>query len=262
MGKRTEYAPGTFSYVELGTTDAAAAKEFYGGLLGWEFDDVEIGDGLVYSMIGSGGDNYGGLYEMGEEMRGRGVPPNWLNYVTVESADDAAAKAEAAGGGIHAPAFDVMDLGRSAVLTDPAGAVFAVWKPGKSIGATRVNDIGCLCWNELWTSDIDGAAAFYAELFGWGVEPVDTGEGGPPYMTITNGEARNGGITVLPDEGGASPSWVPYFAVESVESAAGQVGELGGTVVAGPITVGVGEIAVALDPQGAAFALFEGEVDD
>ena len=262
MGARSEYAPGAFSWAELATSDAAAAKQFYGSLFGWEADDRPISENAFYTMLGRGGDHFCALYEMDDAMRGRGVPPNWLSYVTVEDADAAGAKAEASGGGIHAPAFDVMSFGRMAVLTDPAGAVFAVWQPREHIGATRVNDIGCLCWNELWTSNMDGAASFYSDLFGWKTDDMDTGEQGPPYKVIMNGDRSNGGITILPDEGGAPPNWVPYFGVESCEAAAAKVGELGGTVVAGPVAAGPGTIAVALDTQGAAFALYEGQFDD
>ena len=50
MGTRTEYAPGTFSWVDLSTSDAAAAKEFYGGLFAWEFEGSEMPGGGVYTM--------------------------------------------------------------------------------------------------------------------------------------------------------------------------------------------------------------------
>ncbi len=122
MGKRTSYAPGTFSWVDLATTDAAAAKSFYTGLYGWETEDTDAGDGAVYTMCRIDGDAVCGLFEMSEEMRATGVPPNWTSYVTVADADAAAARAKELGGGAIDDAFDVLDAGRMAVLKDPQGA--------------------------------------------------------------------------------------------------------------------------------------------
>ena len=76
----------------------------------------------------------------------------------------------AAGGGVLAPPMDVMDLGKMAIFTDTTGAAFGVWQPGTFIGAARVNGAGALCWNELGTRDVEGAKAFYGEVFGWTVQ--------------------------------------------------------------------------------------------
>ena len=92
MGERTSYAPGTFSWVELGTTDAAGAKAFYGKLFGWEADDSPAGDGAVYTMFSKGGLHVAGMYELSDDMRGRGVPPHWASYVTVEDVGATAAR--------------------------------------------------------------------------------------------------------------------------------------------------------------------------
>ena len=78
-GERTSYAPGTFSWVDLATTDAAAAKAFYAGMFGWEMEDNDAGGGAVYTMCRLDGDAVAGLYEMTEEMRATGAPPNWLS---------------------------------------------------------------------------------------------------------------------------------------------------------------------------------------
>ena len=159
MGKRTSYAPGTFSWVDLGTTDAAAAKAFYSGMFGWEMEDTDAG-GAVYTLCRLDGDAVAGLYEMSEEMRSSGASPNWLSYVTVADADAAVARVKELGGSAIDDAFGVMDVGRMAVLTDPQGAVFAVWEPRSRIGAERVNDPGCLTINELATPDLAAAHAF------------------------------------------------------------------------------------------------------
>lgn len=71
------------------------------------------------------------------------------------------------GGSVFAPAFDVMEAGRMAVLADPGGAVFAAWQPKDNPGAGLVNAHGALSLNQLNTRDPDAAVAFYSELFGW-----------------------------------------------------------------------------------------------
>jgi predicted enzyme related to lactoylglutathione lyase len=106
-----------------------------------------------------------GLSAQPEMMKG--MPPVWTSYVSVKSADDAVKKAESLGGKALAPAFDVMDAGRMAIIGDPTGAVIAVWQPNKHFGAKLANEPGSLCWNELNTHDSDKATAFYTELFDW-----------------------------------------------------------------------------------------------
>ena len=258
MGKRTSYAPGTFSWVDLATTDAAAAKAFYGGMFGWEMEDTDAG-GAVYTMCRLDGDAVAGLYEMSEEMRATGAPPNWLSSVTVEDADAAVARINELGGGAIDDAFDLMEFGRMAVLRDPQGAVFAVWQPGLRIGAERVNDVGCLCINELTTTDLDGARSFYTGAFGWTTETIDTGPGGPEIVSVYNDGTLNANFSAA--RPGEPPHWRPYFAVDSADAAVARVRELGGTTLLEPVQVPAGSFAIARDPQGAVFALFAGELD-
>ncbi len=140
---------------------------------------------------------------------------------------------------------------------DPQGAVFAVWQPRERIGAERVNDVGCLCMNELATSDMEAARSFYGRLFGWTIEVSDgTREG--PWM-VSNGENINGSLFAAPD--GAPAHWRTCFTVESTERSLARVRELGGRQLGEPLDIGHGSVAMALDPQGALFTMFAGEVD-
>ncbi len=101
------------------------------------------------------------------EERSHGVPPHWMIYIQVEKADAAAAKAQQLGGKVLAPAFDVMDAGRMAVVQDPTGASFCVWQVKKDTGIGIANVAGTLCWADLSTPDAKRASAFYSGLFGW-----------------------------------------------------------------------------------------------
>jgi predicted enzyme related to lactoylglutathione lyase len=256
MGKRTEYAPGTFSYVELSTSDAEAAKAFYGGLFGWAFDDTPLPEeagGGVYTTCKVQGDTVAAIF------KGDGsLPVHWNNYVTVESADDAQAKAAELGGRVMMEAFDVMEFGRMAALADPTGGAFALWEARASIGSERVNDPGCLTWNELHTPDVDAALAFYEGMFGWATDEMDT-QGGPRYVIVSVGDRSNGGI--MEAQGEEPTHWLPYFTVGDRDGACESAAELGGSEVT-RLEMGPRKIAILADPQGAGFGIFEGEVDE
>ena len=145
--------------------------------------------------------------------------------------------------------------------------MLGAWEPRESVGAERVNDPGCVTSNELSTDDVERAAVFYSELFGWRIEEIDTG-GGPRYWTIGHEGAaagRNGGMRELApaqQEAGVAPHWMPYFTVESATEAIATTDRHEGSLLAGPIDVPAGRFAVLGDPQGAIFAIFEGDVDD
>ena len=264
MGERTSHPAGTFSWVDLSTSDLDAATAFYEGLLGWGHTDTPIGDDAVYRMFQLRGQNVAAASGQQEQERSHGIPPHWNNYVTVASADQTAGRVSELGGNVMVDPFDVFDAGRMTVFTDPTGAVLCAWEPRASIGAELVNDPGCLTWNELSTTDAGQAKSFYADLFGWTYDDVGSDE--MPYATVRNGGRMNGGIRPLGDQEkqmGVPPNWMPYFTSADLDDSATQVGELGGAVMVGPMSILQGSrIAVARDHQGAVFALFEGETED
>ncbi len=262
MGKRERYEPGTFCWVDLATTDPAGAKTFYGELFGWEAEDTPAGEAGTYTMLRLDGDEVGGLYELDAGRREMGTPSHWFHYVSVEDADATAARASELGGTVYGEAFDVLDSGRMAIIQDPTGAVLAAWQPRAHAGAGRVNDVGCLTWNELQSRDPETASAFYAGLFGWETKPIEE-EGKLAYVMIRNAGSSNGGIMPMTEQhGDAPPYWLAYFTVPSCDDAIAKVQELGGDTLTGPLDIGAGKIAVMRDPQGAAFAIFEGETDE
>lgn len=252
MGERESYAPGTFCWVDLGTTDAAAATAFYSRLFGWEPAEP-IAEAHGYTMMRLQGRDVAALYEQGEAEREAGVPPHWSSYVSVVDADEVAARVERLGGKVLMGPYDVFDSGRMAVIADPTGAIVSLWQGDRHAGAGLVNDPGCLTWNDLATPDPDAAAAFYEALLGWEVTSR-----APEYATIANEGSPNGGIrreTDLP------PHWLPYFTVESLADSAAVAREAGATVLAERMEVPAGLFGVILDPQGAPFAIFEGPAD-
>ena len=256
MGERTSHPPGTISWTDLVTSDLDAAKGFYGALLGWEFEDMPVGDGMVYSMASVDGLHVGAVSASHEQ------PPHWNVYVTVGSADASAARAGELGATILAEPFDVLDAGRMAVVQDPTGAILCPWEPGTNIGAQHVNAPGALTWADVATPDPEAAKRFYGDWLGW---TFATGEFGPDYRVIHNGGRPNGGVTALPPElaaAGVPPHWYPYLGTADLAATVAELGERGGRTVVAPTETPVGSFAVVIDPQGADFALWAGRFDD
>ncbi len=258
MGERTSHAQGTISWTDLETTDQEGAKAFYGALFGWEYEDQPVGEHATYSMAKLNGRSAAAMSGQRAEDAAAGIPPHWNVYVTVADVDASAAKAAEAGGQVFAPPFDVFDAGRMSVIADPTGAVLSLWQPGTSIGAEVVNEPGALTWADTATPDAPAAQAFYSALLGWRFEAMSEE---PPYWVIFNGDRTQGGMTVPPP--GVPPNWFPYFAVANVEASAKAAEEAGGKPFMGPIDIPNGGRFVLLqDPQGAAFAIFQGDFDD
>ena len=257
MPEISRHEPGSFCWIELGTTDAKAAKAFYGGLFGWTFQDDPMGPDAFYTTTKLRGKEVGGLYPYDSEQKKQGAAPHWLAYVAVASADEAAAKAKSLGASAPMAPRDVMDFGRMALLADPQGAVFALWQAKSHTGSRLVNEIGSYGWLELATSDVPAATVFYTKLFGWEtkVGPV----GGVPYTQWRLGPGYVGGCLKLDAaRGGGTPRWLVYFRVEDCIAAAVTVAARGGSVLAPPRDLeGIGRTAVFADPQGAAFAVIE-----
>ncbi|HEV7920081.1 MAG TPA: VOC family protein [Thermoanaerobaculia bacterium] len=243
MTKVTQHAPGTFSWIELATTDVDGAKRFYTELFGLTASDTTAPPGdMVYSILKQNGRDVGGVYRLMEQMQ---APPNWMPYITVENVDAMWEKAQQLGAEGGPDPMEVMEMGRMAILRDPVGAHFALWQPNKHIGSEVVNEHGTLAWCELQSPDREKALRFYTSLFGW------TAKVSPEYVELVGAA---GGMRDV-KEGPAH--WLIYFMVNDVDAIAGKTEQLGGGVLMPPMDIPkVGRMAVLRDPQGAAFALF------
>ena len=141
MSERDRYTPGVPCWVDTTQPDPEVALEFYGGLFGWEFENVapEAPGGYFVARLG-GGDVAAVTPPQGE------APPmaTWNTYVWVESAEETAAKVREAGGTVLMEPFDVAEAGRMAVCADREGAVFCAWQAKGHRGAQVVNQHGAL----------------------------------------------------------------------------------------------------------------------
>ena len=252
------HPPGNFCWIELATTDQAAAKNFYGKLFGWTVNDSPMGPNDFYSMFQLEGRSAAAAYTIRPEQRSQGVSPHWMIYVAVASADAAANRASQLGGKVLAPPFDVYDVGRMAVLQDPTGAVFSIWQGKKHKGTEITGVDGTLCWADLSTPDQERAGKFYSDLFGWKILKEDE-DPSHNYFHIQNGEDFIGGIPPATHRGpNTPPHWLPYFTVSDCDAATAKAQQLGAKIHLPPMTMEeVGRWAVTADPQGAAFAIFQ-----
>ena len=259
MTTQTSYKHGKFSWIELNTTDASSAKRFYAGLLGWAFDDRPAGPGMTYSLAKLGDRVVGGLFEMTKEMAAH-APSHWASFIAVNDVDATAKKAVECGGKLIDAPFDVMDLGRMAVLADPTGAIIRLWTARKRIGADVTNEIGALCWNELYATDVDSARKFYESVIGWQTDAVDMGPMGTYTLLKVPGDPKNvGGLMPMPPGMKGAPShWLVYIEVEDCDASTKKAIELGGRTLMAPMDIpNTGRFSIVQDPTGAAFALYK-----
>lgn len=257
MANVDNHKPGSFCWFELATGDQSGAKDFYTSLFGWTVNDSPMGPDDYYSMFSLNERAVGAGYTMRPEQREQGVPPHWMVYVAVESADGTAHKAADLGGKVCAQAFDVASYGRMAVLADPTHAVFSVWEPKSHPGVGITGVDGTVCWADLSTSDTEKAKDFYSGLFGWKIAAAEQDPSG--YLHIENGSNMIGGIPHTENRDPQVPShWLVYFLVSDVDAAAKKARDLGGQYLVLPQEIPeTGRMAILKDPQGAVFALFQ-----
>ncbi|MEN3285074.1 MAG: uncharacterized protein V7607_6214 [Solirubrobacteraceae bacterium] len=264
MSQRDGYEHGVPCWVDTLQPDPDAAIAFYAGVFGWEF-------GTPGEMPGDPPGRYFVGQLRGSDVAGVGslpsdaqaLPPSWNMYVWVESADEAAARAQAAGGAILVEPFDAPPAGRMAVVADPTGAPVCLWQAGVRQGAQVVNEAGAWAMSQLRTPDPERAAAFYGAVFGWTTETFGSGEGavtmfrlpgyvgGEPEQPVSREVIATMGAT----SGDESPCWTAGFWVDDVDAVASRGERLGGRTIAPPFDNPVGKTAVLADPSGVAFTV-------
>jgi uncharacterized protein len=201
----------------------------------------------------------GAAYTMRRDQREQGIPPHWLVYVAVDNTDAVGSRVGELGGKVLAPAFDVMDFGRMAVIADPAGAVFAAWQAKKHKGVGITGENGTVCWADLSTPDPATARRFYYDLFGWNFVEGEKDTSG--YLHIKNHEQFIGGVpSVSQRDPHVPPHWLIYFQVVGCDASVAKAQDQGAQILLQPTDLeDVGRFSVLKDPQGAVFALFQPE---
>ena len=269
MAERDRYIPGVPCWVDTNQPDPEAAVRFYGGLFGWEFEDVMPAESPARYFVARirGGD----VAAVSSASERAPQAATWNTYVWVESADATASKVRAAGGAVVLEPFDVPGAGRMAVFTDPEGAEFMVWQPERHRGAQIVNEPGSLNFNGLNARDVAGAKAFYGEVFGWRTLTLGGGEmwvlpGYGDHLELDRPgfqeEVAAMGVPgfadvvaslhpIAHDQPDVSAHWSVTFAVDDADATAAKAIELGGAVLVPPFDAPWVRMTVIADPQGA-----------
>ena len=237
---------GRFVWHEQVSPDPSKAQAFYTQLFGWSTEVFKPGE-ADYTMIAAGGSNHGAF---ATAMEGA-PPPHWLSQVRVDTLEETIEQVTQAGGTLAAGPFELGEVGRIAIVADPQGAYVSAYQPQGDAPAPE----GVFVWDELGTTDADGAQRFYEQVFGWSTSDMGGEYGG--YRVFNRGETGIAGLMTLPDSS-VQPHWQPYVAVGDPDATTSKAVELGGSVPAEPMDVPkVGRVAVLRDPQGAAFGIIK-----
>jgi uncharacterized protein len=245
---------GRFIWHELLCNDITAATFFYSQILPWKGQPYSPGS--PYTMFtAQDGKPVAGAMRLSDEARAAGTGAHWRGYIGAADVDATLAQAVALGARVLQPAQDVPVVGRVALLSDPEGAVFGLYRPAPTAVYAEPGK-GGYAWNELAARHRESALAFYQRLFGWELRPPMDMGGGFQYQTFGLGGQDFGGAYTIPPERAMPPSWCPYAHGASADATASRVLAAGGKIVHGPVAVpGGGRIVQFFDSQHALFAV-------
>jgi predicted enzyme related to lactoylglutathione lyase len=251
----TVVSPGRFIWHEVMTTDPDGAIAFYQHVIGWTVMPWDADP--KYRMFAWKNAPMAGVMLLPDEARQAGVPPHWLTYISVQDVDAMVARATERGARTYLDPMDVPTVGRIAVLADPQGAEFALFRAANAGHVSDEMKLGDFSWHELAADDWKAAWEFYRALFGWEhADSFDMGPMGTYWMFRRAGGSRAlGGMFNRPPEVPMA-HWLPYVHVKNADETAAAAGRHGGRVVSGPMEVPGGDrVAQILDPHGALFAV-------
>jgi predicted enzyme related to lactoylglutathione lyase len=243
-------ARGRFVWHELMTNNTDAAAAFYGKVIGWKTQAWDPDSS--YKMFAVNDVAVAGYLPLPDQAKLAGSPPHWMTYIGVPDVDAAVRQATGLGAQVHVAPRDIPHAGRFAVLADPQGATFAVFRgDGPDVPQP---EMGGFSWHELATTDYQAAWKFYRTLFGW--EQIASHDMGPAgvYLEFGLGGKALGGIYNKTLEV-PMPNWLPYIRVPLADDTGKAATRAGGRVILDPLEVPGGDrVVVFLDPQGAAIA--------
>ena len=248
----TPFAPGTPCWVDLLTSDVEQAKRFYADVLGWTAEEAgtEFGG---YVTFYSGGHRVAGMVANRPET---GVPDFWNTYLSTTDVQATVDEAVKAGASVISAPMPVGELGSMAVLADPTGATVGLWQAGSHTGFGKYNEAGGVAWDELHSKDFEASKRFYADVFGWQLEPTSDTDEFRYYTGHIEGQPVAGlmdSSKFLPPE--VPSMWTVYFSVPDIDAAGEKVTAGGGRVLRPPEDTPFGRIGEFADPTGAMFKL-------
>lgn len=256
-----ERLPGKIIWRDLLTNDPAASQRFYSELFGWKFEKIGEASNLrsdsAYTLIRHNGQLIGGMVDT-VALNGRDDISQWVVLMAVEDLDARTQAVRDSGGEIVAPPTDLQARGRLALVRDAEGALLGLLETRDGDPRDSEPEVGGFLWDELWTTDVQNAGAFYNTVAGLAADTVDIdadGDATQTYRLLKAGDTPRVGILSVPLEG-LDPVWVSYVRVEDPAAMTARVPDLGGRVIveAQPRPIG-GVVALIAGPSGAGIAL-------
>lgn len=241
---------GKFVWYDLVTHDVAAAKEFYGALFGWQFEDLAREN--PYSVIRHQGRAIGGIVYLPPATPGVSSS-QWIGSLSVSDVDQAVDMVRQQGGTVIRPPENVPDRGRLAIVGDNKGAIVALVRSPTGDPPDREAQSGDWLWTELWTTDIAESAAFYEAVVGYqhGARAVD---GLGDYYVMSYGDQPRAGVVKIPWEG-VEPGWLTSVAVREADPILRRVDSLGGRVYFAEDRGTLGLAGIVADPTGGVLSI-------
>lgn len=252
-----KWPAGTPCWVEIMVGDLSRSQEFYGSVLGWEFEDSGAEYGRYNNAL-VGGRRVAG---MSPPMEGDDEWPTvWTTYLATDGLDATAEAALAAGA---EPLMEPMEIGtfaRMGLWVEPGGAAFGAWEAREHTGYVAHNEHGAVSWVDLATAQLEVSKAFYGRVFGLTYDDMSTD--GVNYATFTppGGDWPAGGMGDQPSVDALGPRWCVTFEVDDVDAARQRVLDAGGSAPDEPWEFEFGRLATVKGPDGEEFSLMTSKV--
>lgn len=242
---------GRFVWHDLMTRDVRVAKQFYGALLGWRFEDTKRGD-RPYVLARAGSEPVAGFVDVSA------IPdagPQWISFMSVDDVDKSVALVQSEGGKVLLTAREVPSIARAAVVADPQGAPLGLAQLRRTVADPEQPKPGHVFWQEYLARDASQALAFYKRLAGYESKVTDT-RLGVEYHVLQKTRGRAGLFQLPATAKDVEPNWLPYVLVSDPAGLAARVPGLGGRILvpAAP-ELRNGSLVVIADPGGAPLAL-------
>jgi uncharacterized protein len=254
MTTRQSAPLGAPCWVDLWSSDVDGSRRFYSELFGWEAQEPNPEFGGYFMFTREGVPVAGGMGDMGD-LRANNT---WKPYLATDDIEGTLKLASEHGAAVQAPADPVADLGIQAIITDPQQAVMGVWQAGSFPGFTVINEPGAPLFFAIDTHHYRTMVDFYRRVFGWDPleEASEDGHHYAGYMDPESGRALAGiGDEVEKLAEDEEPAWRVFWQTDDIDASLEKARSLGGSVLDGAKSGGLGQVARLADPAGARFLL-------
>jgi predicted enzyme related to lactoylglutathione lyase len=245
-----QHIPGRWVWGDLVTSDVATAADFYAQVFGWTYETYGGEDDRdTYTLVLADGLPIGGMVFDQRALKDKAPSARWIGLVSVPDVHAAAEAVTRGGGTVVLSPTMLGERGETAVFQDPEGAPFGVVHSKSGDPADYLGDLNEWIWLDLWSGDVERAAAFYREVVGYDIQPLQLDGTRSGVHLVSGGHVRAGIMQKLdPRE---TVVWLPYLRVADAKAAADKARAAGGRVLREPVVLKRAIVAVIADPTGA-----------